>query len=545
MPLARPYPPAIDNGRVSSYTYDSTERLTCAAYSTGECYQYDYDDVGNRTTLTITEAFSDTDVTTYTYDTANRLTAVDSVSYTYDHRGNLIYDGVYTYTYNGAGRMVQAQGVTMTLVYTYNADGLRVAQEQNGVPTHFVWDWATPVPEMLSDGTQVYLVGHDTLGWVAAGGWTFVLPDALGSVRQELALSAVEGTDATGSVTAAREWSPFGVELGAAQGGLGFTGEWLDAGVGLTYLRARWYDGETGRFTQVDPLAGYSLAPSTTHDYAYVAQNPVLYTDPTGWERENPDDQAMCNNWPPDYLHINGFNPYRRSQCYQATAGLFPLLSRAEIYGGLGIFGWIKYPEAARNIRHFFLAGGQPMEIDSGWLRSYSVVQTTETSVRDNFIRQVVVPQIRSMSANGTRPIQNAAPDIGENEWLVQAEMGTKQFGQVKGILYGGTYPSPSDDSRLFYALGASHIQAKFKAELSGCGGVFQLTYHARYRLMDMFNFEIDKKVDFSVGPWKVTIPDAWGISLYDAGWGKYYDQYADWFVEQKLQVLPDGTVIP
>ncbi|MBN1876747.1 MAG: hypothetical protein JXA33_21160 [Anaerolineae bacterium] len=32
-PLTCPYPPAIDGGRVISYTYDSTARLTRAAYS--------------------------------------------------------------------------------------------------------------------------------------------------------------------------------------------------------------------------------------------------------------------------------------------------------------------------------------------------------------------------------------------------------------------------------------------------------------------------------------------------------------------------------
>jgi hypothetical protein len=58
--------------------------------------------------------------------------------------------------------------------------------------TTFAWDWATGVPELLSDGDKRYLVGHDTLGWEDAGGhvlsevegWTYAVPDALGSVRQ-------------------------------------------------------------------------------------------------------------------------------------------------------------------------------------------------------------------------------------------------------------------------------------------------------------------------------------------------------------------------
>jgi len=168
--------------------------------------------------------------------------------------------------------MVRAESITATLVYTYNADGLRVARSQSvesveSVDT-FTWDWATPVPELLSDGGSLYLIGYDTLGWQRGADWTFVLPDALGSVRQE--------TDATGAVTAAREWSPYGVEIGGAQAGLGFTGEWWDDAVGLQYLRARWYDGATGRFTQVDLL-------DLNRPYMYALNNPINWRDPTGY----------------------------------------------------------------------------------------------------------------------------------------------------------------------------------------------------------------------------------------------------------------------
>jgi hypothetical protein len=69
-----------------------------------------------------------------------------------------------------------------------------------GDETTFAWDWATGVPELLSDGDVLYLVGHETLGWDAPGGWTYALPDALGSVRH--------ATDGAGTVVAAREWTP-------------------------------------------------------------------------------------------------------------------------------------------------------------------------------------------------------------------------------------------------------------------------------------------------------------------------------------------------
>ncbi|MBN2003465.1 MAG: hypothetical protein JXA21_08930 [Anaerolineae bacterium] len=82
--------------------YDPLNRLTGAYYSTGECFEYQYDAAGNRIIYTAT--VESTTVTTYTYNAANRLTKVGNVVYTWDARGNLLSDGTFTYTYNAAGR---------------------------------------------------------------------------------------------------------------------------------------------------------------------------------------------------------------------------------------------------------------------------------------------------------------------------------------------------------------------------------------------------------------------------------------------------------
>jgi hypothetical protein len=76
----------------------------------------------------------------------------------------------------------------------------------------------------------LYLVGHDTLGQWDGEAWQYPLPDALGSARQAV--------DADATVVATREWTPYGVEVGGAQPGLGYAGEWFDANVELQYLRA-------------------------------------------------------------------------------------------------------------------------------------------------------------------------------------------------------------------------------------------------------------------------------------------------------------------
>jgi len=141
-----------------------------------------------------------------------------------------------------------------------------------------------------------------------------VLPDALGSVRQE--------TDATGAVTAAREWSPYGEEVGGAQTGLGFTGEWWDVAVGLQYLRARWYDGTVGRFTQVDPIRA-------EHLYAYVVNNPVNLIDPTGYFSEEIIKNSLGGEGAGLFADWGGLEFYSYFEYRPKFSGLLLLLKRA------------------------------------------------------------------------------------------------------------------------------------------------------------------------------------------------------------------------
>ena len=262
--------------RTITYTYDPLGRLTGAEYSTGERYEYAYDAVGNRTAYTGTTPLAGTAVTTYTYDAANRLLISSSpqrlITYTWDARGDLIGDGTFTYTYNAAGRLVRAQSITATVVYTYTADGLRVGQSVNGDEMTFTWDLVAGLAQVLATGDgarDVYGLGR--IAEVRGGAWAYPLGDALGSVRQ--------WTDDAGNVTYAAGYAPYGETLwqvGSTQSAWGFTGEWQDAALELTYLRARWLDSHTGRFTQRDPLA-------TSSFYRYASNNPINRVDPTGY----------------------------------------------------------------------------------------------------------------------------------------------------------------------------------------------------------------------------------------------------------------------
>jgi RHS repeat-associated protein len=67
-----------------------------------------------------------------------------------------------------------------------------------------------------------------------------------------------------------------------------FTGHERDLGVltsnadDLDYMHARFCSPLLGRFLSVDPVGGNAKIPQTWNRYAYAADNPLKYTDPTG-----------------------------------------------------------------------------------------------------------------------------------------------------------------------------------------------------------------------------------------------------------------------
>jgi RHS repeat-associated protein len=50
----------------------------------------------------------------------------------------------------------------------------------------------------------------------------------------------------------------------------------------LLYLRARWYDPQSGTFLSGDPLEGKQQDPRSLNRYRYAQNNPVQFTDPRG-----------------------------------------------------------------------------------------------------------------------------------------------------------------------------------------------------------------------------------------------------------------------
>jgi len=263
--------------RVITYRYDGLYRLVEADYSGGENFQYAYDAVGNRTAYTAT--ITQTTVTTYTYDAANRLVNTGGVPYTWDNRGNLLADGVYTYTWDAAGRLITVTDGVNTLGFRYDGDGNRLARIVNGTLTTHTLNVGLPLPEVLVEhddgGTTRYLHLPHSIATDAGTAWTYSAVDGLGSVRQQL--------DDSGQVVSVDSYRPFGSPLEGDGGApYGYTGEWWEVEAGLLFLRARYLQPRTGRFISRDLWPGSALQPQTFNGYTWVEGNPINRKDPSG-----------------------------------------------------------------------------------------------------------------------------------------------------------------------------------------------------------------------------------------------------------------------
>ncbi len=285
----RQYLPMVLDERLDGWNlqYDGLNRLTAATLSrpgdgtparglvADETEGATYDRVGNPLTRQRNGSTSGP----WSYTAADQRT-----DWTYDAAGNVLNDGTATATYDALGRLTSRTQGGITSTYTYNGDGLLVASTTNGATTRFLWDTTTPNAQLVGtqqpSGTTWYVwspMGGGTarvLYSLGPGGRRWLISDSIGSVRRTLSDS--------GTVIQARQWTPFGVEIGGtASAGLGYAGEWQDAS-GLVYLRARWYDPAASRFLSRDPWDGMITNPQTLNPYAYAHNQPTRFTDPSG-----------------------------------------------------------------------------------------------------------------------------------------------------------------------------------------------------------------------------------------------------------------------
>jgi RHS repeat-associated protein len=96
----------------------------------------------------------------------------------------------------------------------------------------------------------------------------------LGAIARDVDNRQIFSFDAYGNLLGWQSAQPMTTYL--------YSGESFDFQIGQQYLRARFYDPTTGRFTGLDPFSGNSEDPQSFHKYGYVHGDPVQGVDPSG-----------------------------------------------------------------------------------------------------------------------------------------------------------------------------------------------------------------------------------------------------------------------
>ncbi|WP_339674176.1 RHS repeat-associated core domain-containing protein [Dasania marina] len=99
-------------------------------------------------------------------------------------------------------------------------------------------------------------------------------------VQTDLLGSPVLETDEGGNVLHRSYYKPYGETRGGQRVGVGYTGHLEDEDLGLTYMQARYYDPDIGRFYSNDPVEFNSV--NNFNRYSYANNNPYKYIDPDG-----------------------------------------------------------------------------------------------------------------------------------------------------------------------------------------------------------------------------------------------------------------------
>ena len=178
-----------------------------------------------------------------------------------------------TNVYDAANRLTSTSRNAENLQPVYDGLNNRVAQTVGITTTHFALDINTNLPEVIytSEGHAYLHLPGLIMAESASGEVRYLLSDGLGSIRQAV--------DENSQVTTYNDFDPYGNPIqnpkSKIQNPYGFTGEWWEADSQLLHLRARWYQPETGRFLNRDPLFN-------TPEYGYASGNPINRVDPSG-----------------------------------------------------------------------------------------------------------------------------------------------------------------------------------------------------------------------------------------------------------------------
>jgi RHS repeat-associated protein len=264
------------SGTASNYSYDNIYELTDVTQGSTTTESYTYDPVGNRT--------ASLGVSSYTNNSSNELTATSNASYTYDANGNtltkVVGSNTTTYAWDFENRMTSLTlpGTGGTVSFKYDPFGRRIYKSSSSATSIFAYDNRNLIEETNSSGGVVARYAQalrvdEPVATLRSSTTSYYEADGLHSVTSL--------SNRAGSIAQSYTFDSFGNQT-ASSGSLTnpfrFTGREFDSETNLYFYRARYYDPSIGKFISEDPIQ----SKGGINFYAYVANNPINYRDPSG-----------------------------------------------------------------------------------------------------------------------------------------------------------------------------------------------------------------------------------------------------------------------